>query len=66
MLDRTFSIRAEAPLSVSRTSNAVPAWAEQSVARLTQASVYPGGADPIAPLTRAEAAQMLVNAMDAA
>ena len=66
MLDRTFSIRAEAPLPVSRTSNAVPAWAEQSVARLTQASVYPGGADPLAPLTRAEAAQMLVNAMDAA
>ncbi len=66
MLDRTLSPAAAAEASTITVSDAVPAWAAQSVARLTQASVYPSGADPEAALTRAEAAQMIVNAMDAA
>ena len=66
LLDRVFSPDATAEVSAMEVSDAVPAWAAQSVARLTQASVYPSGADPEAQLTRAEAAQMLVNAMDAA
>lgn len=66
MLDRTFPApdAAEA-VSAMDVSDAVPAWAAQSVARMTQASVYPTGADPEAQLTRAEAAQMIVNAMGA-
>ena len=67
MLDRTFhGADAAEAVSAMEVSDAVPAWAAQSVARLTQACVYPVGADPQAALTRAEAAQMLVNAMDAA
>ena len=66
MLDRTFSAADPVEASAMELSDAVPAWAAQSVARLTQASVYPAGADPDAPLTRAEASQMLVNAIDAA
>ena len=66
MLDRTFSDPGAAEaVSVTDASGAVPAWAAQSVARMTAASVYPAGADPDAALTRAEAAQMLVNAMNA-
>ena len=66
LLDRTFSSADAAEVSAPELSDAVPAWAAQSVARLTQASIYPAGADPEAQLTRAEAAQMIVNAMDAA
>ena len=64
MLDRTFALSADGEQPVMQL-DAVPAWAEQSVARLTQARVYPAGANAFSPLTRAEAAQMLVNAMDA-
>ena len=66
MLDRILSPAGEVEVSAMTLSDSVPAWAAQSVARLTQASVYPAGADPEAPLTRAEAAQMIVNAIDAA
>lgn len=65
MLDRTFAPAGALPASATEVSDAVPAWAAQSVARMTVARIYPAGADPDAQLTRAEAAQMLVNAMDA-
>ena len=64
MLDRLLSQETEVEAAAVDLPDAVPAWAAQSVARLTQASVYPKGADPDAPLTMAEAAQMLVNAID--
>lgn len=63
MLDRTFSPGGNVAASAMDVPDAVPAWAAQAVARMTAASVYPAGADPDAQLTRAEAAQMLVNAM---
>ena len=64
MLDRLFFPAGEVEAAALEGFDAVPAWAAQSVAKLTQASVYPKGADPDAPLTRAEAAVMLVNAME--
>ena len=65
LLDRIFAPGGVTEVSVTDLPASAPAWAAQSVARLTQVSVYPAGADPDAPLTRAEAAQMLVNAMNA-
>ena len=66
MLDRTFPAAESVEAGAMEISDSVPAWAAQSVARLTQANVYACGADPDAPIARAEAAQMIVNAMDAA
>lgn len=47
----------------AQESDAVPSWACQAVANLSSCDVYPSGSDSAATLTRADAAQMLVNAM---
>ena len=47
----------------AQENDTVPSWACQSVANLTSCDVYPTGSDSAATLTRADAAQMLVNAM---
>lgn len=47
----------------TQESDAVPSWACQAVANLSSCDVYPSGSDSAATLTRADAAQMLVNAM---
>lgn len=50
------------PVTVQE-SDAVPTWACQAVANLSSCDVYPNGSDSAATLTRADAAQMLVNAI---
>lgn len=50
---------------VSAAENeAVPTWASQAVANLSSCSVYPTGGDCAETLTRADAAVMLVQALD--
>ena len=51
-------------VAAQATAVAVPAWASQSAANLETASILPAGADLTAPLTRAQAAQMLCAMQD--
>ncbi|NCB52175.1 MAG: S-layer homology domain-containing protein [Clostridia bacterium] len=51
-------------VSVSRYSDTAPAWACQSVANLSACDIMPGSCAYDAELTRADAALMLVSAMD--
>lgn len=59
VLDRLLNIT---DVSVADADEAVPAWAAQSSANLRACRMLPGGMDPDAPLTRAQAAQMLLAA----
>ena len=43
-------------------SDDIPEWAYTAVSSLTSCGVYPDGSDCTAPITRAEAAQMLLGA----
>lgn len=45
-------------------SDYIPEWACAAVSSLTSCGVFPDGADTAAPITRAEAAQMLLGAYE--
>ena len=52
------------PSPAALTRSDVPDWACAAVASLTSCGVFPDGADTAAPITRAEAAQMLLGAYE--
>ena len=55
-------LRPSPAAALTRTD--VPDWACAAVASLTSCGVFPDGADTAAPITRAEAAQMLLGAYE--